>query len=248
MVQIDENGLSLLLADGIQLRQVEPSIFSVFPDNKVGNSYDNAFGTFYDLVACNPIYNRLIWGYSTAKFSEFTELALNSSNNGTILDVGCGALAFTAKTYANYNKRPVVLLDQSLKLLKMAKLRLAKIHGAIPENIIFLHADAQQLPFKDASFTTVISLNLLHVLDDISKILSGVKRIKSKNAKYYFTTFVVGNRLADKYMKVWVDKGEMVGRKIEEIQSIFNEFDMPISKEINGNMAFLNCDLDENTS
>ncbi len=127
MIRIGEESLSLLLDDGVQLRKVEPSIFSVFSDDKVGNSYDNAFGTFYDLVACNPIYNRLIWGYSTAKFSGFTESALNSSNNGTILDVGCGALAFTAKTYANYNKRPVVLLDQSLKLLKMAKLRVAKV-------------------------------------------------------------------------------------------------------------------------
>jgi ubiquinone/menaquinone biosynthesis C-methylase UbiE len=241
MVHIDENGLTLLLADGIKLRQVEPSIFSVFPDNKVGNSYDNAFGTFYDLVACNPIYNRIIWGYSTAKFSEFTKSALDSSNNGNVLDVGCGALAFTAKTYANYEKRPVVLLDQSLKLLKMAKSRMIRIHGAIPKNIIFLHADAQQLPFRAETFTTVISLNLLHVLDDISKILTGVKSIKNKKSKYYFTTFVVGNRLADKYMKVWEDKGEMVGRKIEDIQSIFNEFGMPVTKEINGNMAFLSC-------
>lgn len=241
MVQIDENGLSLLLSDGIKLRQVEPSIFSVFPDNKVGNSYDNAFGTFYDLVACNPIYNRLIWGYSTAKFAEFTESALNSSTNGTILDIGCGSLAFTAKTYAKYDKRPVVLLDQSLKLLKMAKSRLVNVYGIVPENIIFLHADAQQLPFRAESFTTVISLNLLHVVDDIPKILSGVKRIKSKNAKYYFTTFVVGNRLTDKYMKVWENKGEMVGRKIEDIQSMFNEFDMPVTEEINGNMAFFSC-------
>ncbi|NOX34238.1 MAG: class I SAM-dependent methyltransferase [Deltaproteobacteria bacterium] len=246
MVQINENGLSSLLAEGIQLRLVEPSIFSVFPDNKARNSYDNKFGTFYDLVACNPIYNRLIWGYSTAKFSWLTELALNSSDNGNILDVGCGSLAFTAKTYVNYDKRPVVLLDQSLKLLKMAKSRMTKVHDTIPENIIFLHADAQQLPFRAESFTTVISLNLLHVLDDISKILTGIKTIKSKNAKYYFTSFIIGNRLADKYMKVWEDKGELIGRKIEEIQSIFNKFGMPVSTEINGNMAFLSCKLDGN--
>ncbi|MEN8135194.1 MAG: class I SAM-dependent methyltransferase [Thermodesulfobacteriota bacterium] len=248
MAKFDENGLSLLLSDGIKLRQVEPSIFSVFPNDEVGNSYDNKFGTFYDLIACNPIYNRLIWGYSTAKFAKFTESALNSSNDGIILDVGCGSLAFTSKTYANYNKRPVVLLDQSLKLLKMAKTRMAKVNGRIPNNIIFLHADAEQLPFNDTSFATVISLNLLHVLDDISKIISGLKKISNADSKYYFTTLVVGNRLADGYMKAWEDKGELIARKIEEIESIFNEFGLSFLKEINGNMAFISCKSGNNIS
>ncbi|GBE00488.1 ubiquinone/menaquinone biosynthesis methyltransferase [bacterium BMS3Abin07] len=242
MTQIDENSLLSLLSERINLREVEPDIVSVFPNNEVGNSYDNKFGTFHDLIACNPIYNRLIWGYSTAEFSKFTNKALTSSTNGNILDIGCGSLAFTAKTYDSYDKRPVILLDQSLKLLRMAKSRMAKLHGHVPKNIIFLHADAQQLPFKSESFTTVISLNLLHVLDDIKKILIGIKDVSSAKANFYFTTLITGNRLADKYMKVWVGAGELVARNIEELQTIFNGFDMPITYEINGNMAFIHCE------
>jgi len=63
MSAIDENSLSKLLTNDVSLRHVEPHIYSVLANNKVGNTYDNKFGTFYDLVACNPIYNRLIWGY-----------------------------------------------------------------------------------------------------------------------------------------------------------------------------------------
>lgn len=238
---MDENSLSLLLADEVSLRQVEPDIFSVFPNNEVGNSYDNKFGTFYDIVACNPIYNRLIWGYSTAKLSKFTNIAFASSNDGIILDIGCGSLAFNAKTYATVNKRPAILLDQSLKLLKIAKSRIIKLHGEVPSNIIFLHADATKLPFQPDSFSTIISLNLLHVLDDIDPILNGIKNVSTANSNAYLTTLVVGNRLADKYMKVWEDAGELVARNIEDLKTNFKKFNLPITYELDGNMAFISC-------
>ncbi len=78
------------------------------------------------MVACNSIYNCLIWGYSTSKFASLTYDALRSSKEGIILDLGCGSLAFNANIYIQYLKRPVVLLDQSLKLLKIAKSRIIK--------------------------------------------------------------------------------------------------------------------------
>jgi hypothetical protein len=49
--------------ENFTLREVEPNIFSVLPDNESDNEYDSQFGFVYDLVACNPIYNRLIWSY-----------------------------------------------------------------------------------------------------------------------------------------------------------------------------------------
>ena len=107
----------------------------------------NKFGTFYDLVACNPLYNRLIWGYATSKFASLADRALQSANDGVVLDIGCGSLAFTARTCSRYSDRPVVLVDQSLKLLRIAKSRLTRLNGQVPDNLIFLHADALQMPF-----------------------------------------------------------------------------------------------------
>lgn len=239
MSQIDAGGLSKLLSKGISLRQVEPHIYSVFQDNEVGNTYDNKFGNFYDWVACNPLYNRLIWGYSIAKFASLTYNALTSSKKGCILDLGCGSLAFNAQTYAKYSERPVVLLDQSLKLLRIAKTRIVKANGNVPLNMIFLHADALQLPFEPNSFNTIISLNLLHVLDDLKNLLAGLMNISTKDSSIYFTTLVRGNRLADKYLKVWEDAGEVVSRDINQLHSIFNEIGMSIEYDIKGNMAFI---------
>ncbi|MFH2091586.1 MAG: hypothetical protein ABIJ31_04410 [Pseudomonadota bacterium] len=70
MATFNEKDLSALLLEDTILRSVEPAIYSVLPDNESGNEYDSQFGFIYDLVACNPIYNRLIWGYSVKIFSK----------------------------------------------------------------------------------------------------------------------------------------------------------------------------------
>lgn len=239
MTPIDERYLSALLSKNVDLRLIEPHIYSVFPDIEVSNSYDSPFGSIYDWVACNPLYNRLIWGYSIAKFSSLSHDALTSSKNGNVLDLGCGSLAFTAKTYIQYFDRPVILIDQSLKMLRIAKSRLIKLNGNVPDNMVFLHADALQLPFQQKSFNTIISQNLLHCLDDTKKLLIELINILSEDGRMYFTTLVKGNRLADRYLKALADGGKLVSRNIDQHRDVFEELGMSIKYDIDGNMAFI---------
>ena len=234
-----ERALSELISKDVNLRLIEPYIYSVFSDIEVANTYDTGFGNIYDWVACNPVYNRLIWGYSIAKFATLVHNALNLSSNGYVLDLGCGSLAFTAKTYIQYSDRPVILVDQSLKMLRIAKSRLIKLNGKVPDNMVFLRADALQLPFKPDSFNTIISLNLLHCLDDTKKLVIDLKNILSENGKMYFTTLVKNNRLADKYLNALANSGQLVSRSIDEHQKIFAQLKMSIKYDINGNMAFI---------
>ncbi|KAF0144200.1 MAG: methylase involved in ubiquinone/menaquinone biosynthesi [Nitrospirae bacterium] len=234
-----ERALSELISKDVNLELIEPHIYSAFPDIEVANTYDTQFGNIYDRVACNPLYNRLIWGYSIAKFATLAHNALTSSKEGYVLDLGCGSLAFTAKTYIQYSARPVVLVDQSLKMLRIAKSRLTKLNGKVPDNMVFLRADALQLPFKPDNFNTIISLNLLHCLDDTKKLLVVLKKILSEDGRMYFTTLVKGNRLADRYLEALASGGKLVSRNIDEHQKVFNELGMPIKYDINGNMAFI---------
>ena len=206
--------LSELLREDANLILVEPHIYSVLPNIDVDSSYDKKFGDFYDRVACNPVYNYLIWGYSTSKFASLAHDALESSTKGSVLDVGSGSLAFTAKIYAQYSKRPVVLFDQSLKLLRMAKRRMAKVIGSVPGNMVFLQGDALHLPFRPQSFETIISLNLLHVLRDLKKVLLCMKEVLSENGKMSLTTLIENHRISDRYLKMWERKGEVVCRNI----------------------------------
>jgi SAM-dependent methyltransferase len=239
MITIGESVLSAVLATNATPRFIEPYIYSVFSDIEVVNVYDTWFGNIYDWVARNPLYNRLMWGYSVSRFASLAHDALTSSKNGNVLDLGCGSLAFTAKTYIRYSDRPVVLLDQSLKMLRIAKSRLIKLNGNVPGNIVFLQADAVKLPFQNKSFKTIISQNLLHCLSDTKELLAELKNILSDDGRIYFTTLVKSNRLSDKYLQALADNGKLVSRKIENHQATFGQLGMPIKYEINGNMAFI---------
>jgi ubiquinone/menaquinone biosynthesis C-methylase UbiE len=237
MATIGENDLSALLSENAGLRLIEPYIFSVLSDIEVANTYDTRFGNIYDWVACNPIYNRLIWGYSVAIFASIAHDALRSSKKGNVLDLGCGSLAFTAKTYIQCSERPVILVDQSLKMLRIAKSRLIKINGTVPNNMVFLHADALRLPFREKSFNTIISENLLHCLDDTKNLLQGLKNVLSKDGKMYFTTLVKGNRFADRYLEALANGGKLVSRNMGDHQTTYSQLGMSIKYNINGNMA-----------
>ena len=242
MATFNENDLSALFSENSILRLVEPNIYSVLPDNESGNEYDTQFGFIYDWVACNPIYNRLIWGYSVKIFPQIANDALLSSADGKVLDLGCGSLAFTAETYSQYSERPVVLVDQSLKMLRMAKSRLIKRNGNVPDNLVFLHSDALQLPFRAKAFKTILSENLLHCLDDTSILLKQLEKILLKNGKMFFTTLVKNNRFADKYLEALADSGKLVSRTVVDHKKVFDQFSMSAKYETKGNILSICCE------
>ena len=241
MATVNENDLSSMLSKNFTLRAVEPHIYSVLPDNKSGNEYDTQFGFIYDLIACNPLYNRLIWGYSVKIFTQIANDALRSAPEGNILDLGCGSLAFTAKVYSQYSERPVVLLDQSLKMLRMAKSRLIKQNGKVPDNLVLLHSNALQLPFQNEAFSTILSENLLHCLGDTSILLKQLKKIISENGKMYFTTLVKNNRFADKYLGALANNGKLISRTVADHKEIFKQLGLSWQYETTGNILSIQC-------
>ena len=234
-----EQTLLSTISSNIQIRQIEPSIYTAFPDDSVANTYDTDFGNIYDMVACNPIYNRLVWGYSTKNYEKFTQESLSSTATGPLLDLACGSLAFTAKTYLQNTQRTVILSDQSIKMLKFAKKRIVKLRGDVPGNMIFLCADALSLPFQRTSFSTVLSLNLIHCLPDISTLLATVKRIATSTATMYFTTLVVSHRLADRYLSALANAGKLVSRDITQLCTAFQDAGIEMKSEVHGNLAFI---------
>jgi ubiquinone/menaquinone biosynthesis C-methylase UbiE len=237
---IDAARLAEIIAPGVSLRLVEPHLYSPYGPGENTNSYDQkgALG-FYDQVACNRLYNRLVWGYSTADYHALCRAALRSTTDGWVLDAGCGSLAFTAQTYAGCGERPAVFLDQSLTLLRLAKSRLAELHGRVPDNAVFLHGDVMRLPFKPQSFGTIICLNLLHVLPDVRGALLELKRVLLDEGTMSFTTLVESHRWADRYLHMWARAGELIPRTAERLVAEFTALRLPVTYRVEGNMAFI---------
>jgi ubiquinone/menaquinone biosynthesis C-methylase UbiE len=233
-----EATLTEIVPENATLRLIEPHIYSMYSQVENVGSYDR-FGSIYDVVACNRLYNRIVWGYWTSDFHSLGLDALRSATDGWVLDTGCGSLAFTAETYVQYSERPIVLLDQSVKLLRMAKARLINLHGSVPSNMVFLHGDALDLPFKPKSFTTIISMNLLHVLDDVKKVLLGLKNVMADGATVSFSTLIKSGRLSDKYLNMLGKAQAVVPRTADQLLVIFDEVAMPVQYHVSGNMALI---------
>ncbi|MFH1102208.1 MAG: class I SAM-dependent methyltransferase [Pseudomonadota bacterium] len=233
--------LTALISEKVLLRLIEPHTYSVFQDDHGANDYDTGFGNIYDKVACNPLYNRLIWGYSIGHFTSLTEEALASSPNGYVLDLGCGSLAFTVRTYIKNTDRPVVFLDQSLKMLRLARSRMTALNGMIPESMVFLHADALKLPFKPHVFNTIISLNLLHCVADIAGLVTGARNALSDDGKMYFTTLIKADRVADRYFDALARSDKLVSRGVHDLRIAFQNMKIPLQLELMGNLASLYC-------
>jgi len=232
--------LSKIISEDVSLDLVEPDIYSVYSIGDSPGSYDSiGASAIYDVVACNWLYNWLMWGYSIKDYATLCEDSLASSSEGWVLDLACGSLAFTAGVYANCSNRPVVFLDQSLKLLRKGKSRLEKLKGNISENMFFLHADALHLPFKANVFHTVISLNLLHCIADIKIALKGIKRVITDGGDSAITTLVQSNRWSNRYLNMLAGSGALISRSPDEILSAFNDMEMQVTHEIKGNLAFI---------
>jgi SAM-dependent methyltransferase len=193
--------LSEIMLENVSFRLIEPHIYSIYSQAENVGSYDR-FGSIYDVVACNRLYNRLVWGYSG---------------------------------------RPVVLLDQSIKLLRMAKARLVSLHGSVPSNMVFLHGDALELPFKPKSFTTIISMNLLHCLDEVRKVLFGLKNVMADGATVSFSTLIKSGRLSDSYLNMLGNANALVPRTADQLLATFDGAGMPVQYRVSGNMAFIYC-------
>jgi len=237
----DSHILSEIISEDISLNLVEPDIYSVYSIGDSPGSYDSiGASTIYDVVACNRFYNWLMWGYSIKDYATLCEDSLASSSEGWVLDLACGSLAFTAEIYANCSNRPVIFLDQSLKLLRKGKSRIEKLKGSISENMFFLHADALQLPFKANIFHTVISLNLLHCLYDVKTALKEIKRVLTTDGgNSAITTLVQSSRWSNRYLNMLAGSGALISRSPDELISVFNDMEMQVTHKIKGNLAFI---------
>ncbi|MDX8395421.1 MAG: class I SAM-dependent methyltransferase [Mariprofundaceae bacterium] len=194
-----QDRINQILLYDTRLEKAETDIYSVIPKNEQAHHYDKA-AKAYDWVIGNHFYNRIIWGNWPSQYEKFCKQALASNTNGIVLDAGCGSLIFTAKAYAK-SKRPIVLLDRSLGMLKRARNRLVQCEGKVPENIILIQADILHMPFLQDSFSTVQSFGMLHLFENTEVILNELMRVKNNDGNIFLSCLAANNKLGNKYLQ-----------------------------------------------
>ena len=157
-----------------------------------------------------------------------------------MLDAGCGSLLFTAEVYLECS-RQVIAFDQSLRMLRRARMRLIELAGSVPEHILLLQADLGDLPFRAASFSTVLCMNVLHQFSYAANLIDKLKTLLISDGHVYLTSLVSNSRfVGDHYLSILYRAGEFVRPRssIELKRLLHDSLSGGVNYQTKGNMAY----------
>ena len=197
-----------IFKNGIDIQEVQKDIYTIFKEEDRASDYDDKVKG-YDALIGNKIYNKLIWRNDPSNYLNFCKEALDTSENGMILDAGCGSLVFTAQAYADSTNKQIVLLDRSLGMLEAGRQRLIELCGEVPKHIILLQGNVFDLPFKEHTFDVVMSQGLLHMFEDKKTFLSELEQVLKPEGNLYFTSLVSNNFVSKLYLSLLKKAGEV---------------------------------------
>ncbi|MBR0368121.1 MAG: methyltransferase domain-containing protein [Clostridia bacterium] len=109
---------------------------------------------------------RLVWNMDREKNLDYLERALSGVPEGfagKLLEVPVGTGVLTMPVYRELPRADVTCLDYSEAMMASAQ---AKAGAAGLSNVRFLQGDVGALPFEDAAFDIVLSLNGFHAFPD----------------------------------------------------------------------------------
>jgi len=122
---------------------------------------------------------------------------------GNAIEFGCGTGHFTKAIARNANH--VVATDLSDKMLEVARIRLRGF-----KNVTIQKADCVNTPFPAASYDSVVSINLIHVVDDPPQCLQESHRVLRRGGSLilvdftgYRMRFFKRVKLGFRYLRRW---------------------------------------------
>ena len=125
---------------------------------------------YYEDCSERMALSRLLWG--------------EESSNKVFIDIGCG-FGRLFNEYSRFSR--IVMVDYSLNNLKNARTRvnkfLAGYKGRVP-SVLYVVSDAGRLPFKSGSSDIIMTVRVVHHLENPTKYFNEIGRILKKGGLY----------------------------------------------------------------
>jgi SAM-dependent methyltransferase len=196
----------------------------------------------YDAIVGRSIYLRIFWGTSAPALTRFARLALEAAGNDGFAEAGCGTLVFTSPIYREFRGTCAVLMDRSAQMLSRAMKRLTVERGRRPDRVAVVHADIASMPVQSGVFSSILSLNVLHVPCDVESIAAVFGRsLRPGRGRLFVSSLVRSGRCSDAYLAMLHRTGEF-GKPMtadELCARVCGRWGVVESMSVEGNMCFL---------
>ena len=103
---------------------------------------------------------------------------------GTLLDLGCGTGYLTSELLAHSDHETTIALDIALPMLQTTRCNLPD-----QRNVIYVCADAEQLPIAGQSIDSVFSNLALQWCSNLEAVFTGIKQALKYKGQLVFSTF-----------------------------------------------------------
>lgn len=233
-----EDGLAHRLRPDAPLRTIEPGLYSVLAERDAGAPYDR-YAAAYDRAVSNATYLRIAWGLAPSDNADFIAQAFASDTEGVILDVAAGSSIDAAASYAD-TQRPTIVIDRSIAMLRRGRERLEARTGTHPEHVFFLQADANDLPLRDGSVTTLLCHGAYHVFPETDRLTAEWRRVLRPGGSAFVSSLVRGRWFGDRYLALLRRSGEIAPPRTRDefTQRLAAELARPLDVEGVGNFAY----------
>jgi ubiquinone/menaquinone biosynthesis C-methylase UbiE len=167
-------------------------------------------------------FGNIFFGISFKREFSIIMHALALQEDKTLLDIACGPGILTRPFARTLHRGAVVGLDLSMPVVIYAQ---AKAQSKGIPNLLFIHGDAQDLPFPDNVLDAANCCGALHLFPDIPKTLSEVYRVLNPGGR---VTVAAGRvpRIgpARKWIRDWYHRKTGVKAfRVEELASLFDK-------------------------
>lgn len=213
--------------------------------DRIKSAYHTSKNIYDDVLTQGSVFSRLYirFFWSGTDDNEIAEKVLSyipDDFDGRLLDVPVGTAVFTEKKWKGLKKAEIICLDYSEDMLDKAKGRLNYY-----DNISFVQGDVGKLPFEDASFNTVLSMNGFHAFPDKKKAFLETNRVLKKGGSFIGCFYIKGKSKRTDWLvrRILTKKGWFTPPFLtdESLHNVLHKLYSEVECHIDGSMAFFKC-------
>lgn len=161
----------------------------------------------YDTMIGSALYNRVFWGTEPRQYSIFAARAIGSGR-GPLLEVAAGTAQATAALHVA-GARETTLVDMSAPMLDLARKSIAGAAGGTLPERISLECRDMLAPAGDRRYETILGLGLLHLVPDVTSVVSALGRQLEDHGKMFLASLVKGPSRSNAYLALLRAHGDI---------------------------------------